>query len=220
LKSIIFIAPPAAGKGSQSKLISDKYNIPHISTGDLLREAINSGNEVGKLVELEIKKGNLVKDDIILNLLENRLKQDDCNNGYILDGFPRNLNQAKEYEILLDKLNKQMGIVIFLELDKEISKKRILGRLSCKKCGRVYNEFIEEAKPRKEGFCDRCNIELSKRDDDNEVTFEQRYNTYLKETKPLINYYENKNILYHVNSGISLDYTFKEIERIIGSSIW
>lgn len=218
MKNIIFIAPPAAGKGTQSKLVSQKYNIPHISTGDLLRNVINSGSELGKSIKAEIDKGHFVSDEIILDLLKTRLNQDDCNGGYILDGFPRNLNQAKEYDNLLESLNKEIGYVILLDLDKEIAKKRIVGRLSCKNCGSVYNEYINEAMPKNKGICDKCNIELSKRDDDNEETFEERYNTYLKETEPLINYYENKGCLYRVNSGVSLERIFEEIERIIGSS--
>lgn len=218
MKNIIFIAPPAAGKGTQSKLVSDKYNIPHISTGDLLREAINDDSEISKQIRKIMEQGNLVGDDIILNLLEQRLKQDDCNNGYILDGFPRNVNQAVAYDKLLEKLNRNLGLVILLDLDKEIAKSRIVGRLSCKKCGSVYNAYIEELKPKKDGICDKCNTELSKRIDDNEDTFEQRYNTYLKETQPLIEYYEKQGNLYRIDSGINIDYTFKQIESIIGSS--
>lgn len=192
MKSIIFIAPPAAGKGTQSKLVSEKYNIPHISTGDLLRNVINDDSDLSRQIKALMEKGSLVGDDIILNLLENRLKQDDCMNGYILDGFPRNTNQAVEYENLLEKLNKDLGLVILLDLDKEIAKSRIVGRLSCKKCGSVYNEMIDAMQPKKTGFCDKCDLELSKRSDDNLETFEERYNTYLKETQPLIDYYEKK----------------------------
>ena len=112
MKNIIFIAPPAAGKGTQSKLVSEKYNIPHISTGDLLRSVISSGSQLGKSIKAEIDKGNLVSNELILDLLKERLSRDDCNNGYILDGFPRNLNQAKEYDNLLVSLNKKIGYVI------------------------------------------------------------------------------------------------------------
>ena len=218
MKSIIFIAPPAAGKGTQSKLVSEKYNIPHISTGDLLRDVINSGSELGRSIKAEIDKGHFVSDELILDLLKTRLNHDDCNNGYILDGFPRNLNQAIEYDKLLESLNKDTGYVILLDLDKETAKKRITGRLSCKTCGSVYNELIEGLMPKNNNLCDKCNLELSKRSDDNEDTFEERYNTYLKQTEPLINYYEKKGCLYRVNSGVSKERIFEEIERIIGSS--
>lgn len=218
MKNIIFIAPPAAGKGTQSKLVSEKYNIPHISTGDLLRSVIESGSDLGKSIKIEIDKGHFVSDELILELLKQRLSQDDCNNGYILDGYPRNLNQAKEYDKLLESLNKELGYVILLDLDKETAKKRIVGRLSCKNCGTVYNELIEDTMPKNKGICDKCNIELSKRDDDNEEIFEERFNTYLKQTEPLINYYENKGCLYRVNSGVRKERIFEEIVRIIGSS--
>lgn len=218
MKSIIFIAPPAAGKGTQSKLVSEKYNIPHISTGDLLRSVIESGSDLGKNIKAEIDKGHFVSDELILELLKQRLSQDDCTNGYILDGFPRNLNQAKEYDKLLESLNKELGYVILLGLDKETAKKRIVGRLSCKNCGTVYNELIEDTMPKNIGMCDKCNIELSKRNDDNEETFEERFDTYLKQTEPLINYYENKGCLYRVNSGVRKERIFEEIVRIIGSS--
>ena len=220
MKSIIFIAPPAAGKGTQSKLVSEKYNIPHISTGDLLRSVIETGSDLGKNIKAEIDKGHLVSDEFILELLRQRLSKDDCRDGYILDGFPRNLNQAKEYDKLLELLNKELGYVILLDLDKEIAKKRIVGRLSCKNCGTVYNELIEDTMPKNKGICDKCNIELSKRNDDNEETFEERFDTYLKQTEPLINYYENKGCLYRVNSGVRKERIFKEIVRIIGSSKW
>ena len=177
MKSIIFIAPPAAGKGTQSKLVSEKYNIPHISTGDLLRSVIETGSTLGKSIKAEIDKGHFVSDEFILQLLKQRLSKDDCSNGYILDGYPRNLSQAKEYDKLLETLNKELGYVILLDLDKETAKKRIVGRLSCKNCGTVYNELIEETMPKNVGMCDKCNIELSKRNDDNEVTFEERFNT-------------------------------------------
>jgi len=220
LKSIIFIAPPAAGKGTQSKLVSEKYNIPHISTGDLLRSVIETGSTLGKSIKAEIDKGHFVSDELILELLKQRLSQDDCQNGYILDGYPRNLSQAKEYDKLLESLNKELGYVILLDLDKETAKKRIVGRLSCKNCGTVYNELIEDTRPKNTGMCDKCNIELSKRNDDNEETFEERFDTYLKQTEPLINYYENKGCLYRVNSGVRKERIFEEIVRIIGSSKW
>ena len=213
MKSIVFIAPPAAGKGTQSKLISKKFGIPHISTGDLLRDTNNT--EINKL----LKKGHLVDDKLIIPLLEERLKNKDCDNGYILDGFPRNLTQAYSYEKLLDKLGKREGIVIILELEKEISQKRIIGRLVCHECGAIYNELFEEDKPKIKGICNFCKSTLTKREDDNLETFENRYNIYEKETGSLINYYKDKGIAYLVDSGIGEDYTFNEINKIIGGVV-
>lgn len=218
MKSIIFIAPPAAGKGTQSKMLTDKYNIPHISTGDLLRDASLENSERGHFISKQMKEGQLVSDEIIFQLLEERLKKEDCNNGYILDGFPRNIAQAKEYENILNRLNRDLGYVILLELDKDIARKRIVGRLSCPKCGSVYNEFEDETKPNQKGLCDKCNSLLVKRADDNDETFEQRFQTYFEKTAPLIEYYEKRGNLFRVDSGISKDYTFKKIENIINEA--
>ena len=214
MKSLIFIAPPAAGKGTQSEIISKKYNIPSISTGDLLREARNEDNEIGKIIREKQDKGLLVDDEIVLNLLKNRLNKDDSNNGYILDGFPRNVEQAVAYEKILNELNKDLGVVILLEVDKELAKKRITGRLNCPKCKSVFNELFENMKPAKEGICDHCGTELVKRSDDNEETFEQRFTTYLEKTAPLVEYYESKGNLFRVDS-TTKDEATKEIERIL-----
>lgn len=215
MESIIFIAPPAAGKGTQSKLLFDTYHIPHISTGDVLREASLIENEQGRYIKKQINEGELVDDNVILELLKKRLERADCNNGYILDGFPRDLEQAVAYEEILKKLNKKLGIVIFLEVDKNLACKRILGRVSCSKCGHVYNEVIEESKPKKEGICDYCGGILEKRHDDNVETFNNRYDTYLEKTRPLIHYYQNKNVLYKVASGNDKYETFREIVKIL-----
>ncbi len=210
MKSILFVAPPAAGKGTQSILVSDKYSIPHISTGDLLRKSNDP-----KIKEI-MKDGTLVDTAFTVELLEKRLLQGDCDNGYILDGFPRTVDQAHAYEDLLCKLGIPEGIVIVLNLDKENSRKRIIGREICLNCEAIYNELFEEKKPKIKGICDKCGSTLTKRIDDNNETFENRYSIYLKETEPLIKYYENKGIAYHVNSGINEDYTFNKIQEIIG----
>lgn len=214
MESIIFIAPPAAGKGTQSKLLCDAYHIPHISTGDLLREASKTENERGKLIKEKMEQGAFVSDDIILELIEERLKEKDCDNGYILDGFPRNIEQAIAYEEILEKLNKKLGIVILLEVDKDLACKRITGRLNCPECGSVYNEIIEESKPKEAGICDRCGGKLKKRSDDNSTTFSTRYDTYLEKTGPLIKYYQDKNILFRVESNDSKE-TFEQIKNIL-----
>lgn len=217
MKNIIFIAPPAAGKGTQAVMLSSKYNIPHISTGDILRNA-QDNTERGKYITNEISNGRFVSDQLMLELLTERLSQSDCKNGYILDGFPRNIEQAKQYENILEKLNESLGYVIVLDIDKELAKARIVGRSSCPKCGKVYNESFDELKPIKENTCDVCNISLTKRSDDNAQTFDDRFATYLQKTKPLIDYYENKNVLYHVDSSFGKDQTFNQIENILRGS--
>ncbi len=215
MTSIILIGPPAGGKGTQSELICEKYNIPHISTGDLLRKEINSGSLIGKRIISTIEEGLLVDDKIILSLLEHRIIEQDCKKGYILDGFPRNINQAELYEQLLTTINYDYGVVILINVAEEILKNRILGRLSCQHCEAVYNELIEESKPKVPGICDKCGNTLSKRNDDNLETFTNRINTYHKETEPLINFYKEKNILFEVEGNKDSKTTFEQISNIL-----
>lgn len=214
--SIIIIAPPAAGKGTQSKLLSSKYNISHVSTGDLLRNEIKNGTELGIQIEGIIKSGKLVSDEIILSSLKTKIKQ---LKNYILDGFPRNINQAIKYDQLLTETNQQIDYVFYIFLDKEISKKRIISRISCNNCGRVYNTEIEESKPKIENICDNCNHNLIKREDDNEESFEKRYDIYIKETQPLIDYYKEKNKLYEIDGNLDKKEIFGKICSIIGDEI-
>lgn len=195
MKNIIFIAPPAAGKGTYAKLLAEKYNIPHISTGELLREEATKSTDFGKNIKNMMENGALVNDEIITELLKNRLLKSDCNNGYILDGYPRNVEQANTYEELLKELNKDLGVVIFLDIDKELAMKRALSRIVCSNCGTSYNLIVEALKPKKENICDKCNFELNVRNDDNEKTFINRFETYVEKTQSLIDYYRNKKVL-------------------------
>jgi adenylate kinase len=215
MKSIIFIAPPAAGKGTQSDMLTAKYNIPHISTGLLLRNEVVNGGKYSEYISEQMHLGNLVNDDIILELLSERLSHSDCDNGYILDGFPRDIEQAIAYDKILKNLNKELGYVIVLDLDKDTALKRIIGRLTCSNCGIVYNDMFDDTKPKHLGVCNECNSELTKRDDDTEEIFNNRYQTYLNTTEPLIKYYEAKGVLYRIDSGINKEYTFSQIEKII-----
>lgn len=210
MTSLIFIAPPAAGKGTQAKMVSEAYDLAHLSTGDMLREEVKNGNT--ELQEI-MKSGKLVSDDIVLDLLTKKISK--IENGYILDGFPRNVSQAISFDKMLNEMNQKIDYVIYLNLDKEIAKKRIVGRVSCPKCGNVYNTMIEGMKPSKEDLCNNCYTTLIKRKDDNEETFEVRYNTYLEETKPLIKYYQNKNILHEIDSSLEKQEVFDRIKEII-----
>ena len=142
MKNIIFIAPPGAGKGTQAKMVSEKYGIPHISTGDLLRDERNSGSELSEMLKQEMDKGNLIDDSIIVHLLRERLNKVDCNNGYILDGYPRSVLQSKIYEDLLLELNKEIGIVIYMDIDKDLALERTLSRLICSSCGASYSSEL------------------------------------------------------------------------------
>ena len=217
MKNIIFIAPPAAGKGTQSKLVSEEYNIPHISTGDLLRNEVSKGTDMGKHLKEEMDKGALISDEIITKLLKNRLMESDCNEGYILDGYPRNIAQAERYKELLEELNKNLGIVIYLDIDKKLALDRTVNRIVCPNCGTSYNLKVEELKPKKEGICDKCGKDLKTRSDDNEETFLNRFETYIKSTKDLINYYEDKDVLrkIEVTEEKSAQDIFNEIKKLI-----
>ncbi len=197
MKNVILIAAPAAGKGTLAKMLVEKYNYEHISTGDLLRAETKKGTDLGNQISDMLKTGKLVPDEIVFGLLEKELKGD---NSYILDGFPRNKEQALKYEELLKRLNKDLGIVIVLNTDYETLKKRIVGRMLCSNCGRIYNTLTGVNKPKVENICDVCGSNLYKRSDDNEESFKIRYETYLEQTEPLIEYYKNKNILYYINS--------------------
>jgi adenylate kinase len=214
MKNIILIAPPAAGKGTQSKLLCDKYKLVHISTGDLLRAVTTKDDEFSLKVKEIMQSGKLVSDDIVLELLQNRIKEDDCKNGFILDGFPRNVNQANSYINLSKELDIPVGDVIYIDVPKDITKKRIIGRKSCK-CGAVYNDLIEENKPKSENICDVCGSILNKRIDDNEETFEKRYDEYVKETYPLIDFFEGLGLLHKVNGVDSKENILDEISKII-----
>lgn len=209
MKSIIFIAPPAAGKGTQSSRLSKEFNLEHISTGDLLREEVKKGNtELKQMME----SGSLVNDDIILTILKNKLE---TVNDYILDGFPRNLNQAITLDEMLKQNNTKIDAVIYLDLDKETAKKRIVGRVSCPKCGNVYNTMIDGMNSKVNMICDDCKSSLVKRSDDNEETFNVRFDTYMNETAPLIEYYQNKGNLYQIDSSKNPEEVYQEIKKVL-----
>lgn len=212
MRSIILIAPPAAGKGTQSELISLKYGFTHISTGELLREVALTNDDLKQ----QLSTGYLISDSVIFDLLENRLKNEDCKKGFILDGFPRTVNQAKKYELIMNEIGVSSNVVIFLDIDKNEAFKRIEGRVTCPKCKRVYNELLEDVKPKVLGICDKCGVELIKRSDDNFSTFSKRYDVYYENTAPLIDYYGEKGILHKIDCGIGKDSVFEVIQKIIG----
>ena len=220
MKNIIFIAPPAAGKGTQAKMLAEKYNIPHISTGDLLREEATKSTELGIKIKNIMENGALVNDEIITELLKNRIEKEDCGNGYILDGYPRNLEQAKSYDELLKFINKDLGVVIFLDIDKELAMRRTISRIVCSNCGTSYNLINEALKPKKENICDKCGFELKVRADDNEKTFINRFDTYVEKTQSLINYYKDKNVLEVVKvlEHLSAEDIFSQVEEIINKN--
>ena len=215
MKNIMLIAPPAAGKGTQAEMIEKKYNIPHISTGDILRDVSKENSELGNYVRETLASGNLVKDEITYELVKERLSKDDCKNGYIIDGFPRNFEQALAYDNILDEIGYNVGIVIVIDIDKETLEKRIIGRRICDNCHAVYNINEENHKPKEESICDKCGGRLYQRSDDNIEAFQNRYNTYLEKTSDIIKHYEDKKVLYHVNGNCSIDEVFSQIDELI-----
>lgn len=215
MKNIMFIAPPAAGKGTQAELVVKKYGIPHISTGDILREISKEDSEIGKYVYETLASGKLVKDEITYQLIEERLKKDDCKNGYIIDGFPRNIEQAYEYDKILKKLGYEVGNVILINIDKKTLEKRITGRRICESCNTIYNINDENSSPKIESICDNCGGKLYQRSDDNLEAFQTRYDMYIEKTEPIIDYYRKQNVLVEVNGDDSVENIFAEIDKII-----
>ena len=201
--NIILMGPPGAGKGTQAKILIAKYDIPHISTGDMFREAIKAGTPLGKLAASYINDGHLVPDDVTIGLVKERLSQPDCAKGYLLDGFPRTIPQAEALEKITEEINRKVEYVINIDTPKEELVKRICGRRVCKKCGAPYH--IINMKPKVDGICDICGGELIQRPDDNEEALATRLEAYNKQTKPLLDYYQKKGLLK------TFDGTHKEV---------
>lgn len=215
MRNIIFLAVQGAGKGTFAKKLQEKYGYAHISTGDILRERAAVGDELGTQIKNLIDNGIFVSNDIIYEAIEYKITQPECDNGYILDGFPRNLEQAEGYDKILEKLDKDLGVVINLTIPDELLKQRIIGRRICKECGAIYNVYNEEFKPKKEGICDKCGGELYQRADDNEESMNTRVKTYFEVTEPIIEYYKQKGVLKVVDSSQDTEATFSEIEKIL-----
>ena len=209
--NIILLAPPAAGKGTQSEILKKEYNLNHISTGDLLRSAAKEDNDFGRNLKEVMESGKLVTDDIVLEVF-NRYLDTTNNLNLLLDGFPRNIYQASKLDEILEKRNSKVDYVFLLDVPKEILADRITGRRLCRSCGRVYNVNIDKLKPVMNGVCDDCGGELYQRTDDNTETFETRYNEYLEQTHPLVAYYENKNVLKKIESTQTVEETFNQIK--------
>ena len=214
MKNIIFIAPPAAGKGTMSELLIEKYGYIHISTGDILRGIAKSGTELGNEIAKLLESGKLISDDIVYSAVRERLAMKDLDNGYILDGFPRNLSQAEEYDKILKEVNRDLGVVIYLDTPKDILEKRITGRRLCENCGATYNVLTGVNKPVVDGKCDKCGGNLYQRSDDNSESFAVRYNEFIEKTYPLVEYYKKNNALVSIDS-VDPEDTIKAIEGVI-----
>lgn len=208
---LVLIGCPGAGKGTQAKKLSKYYNIAHISTGDLLREQIANKTEIGLKIKEIMDAGGLVSDDIISAMLAERVKADDCKNGYILDGYPRNVSQAEGLEKIIGQLDK----VVCIDVDDSIIVDRMSGRRGCPKCGAMFH--IKYNPPKADGVCDACGEKLVQRKDDNEETVKNRLNVYHETTAPVINYYDDKGLLLKVNGVGDIDDIFAVITEKLGA---
>jgi len=205
MKNIIFIAPPAAGKGTVSDYLVKNFNYEHISTGDLLREEITSGSDFGKEIDKIISTGSLVSDDIMSKLMDTRLKELDKDKPFILDGFPRTLNQAEKLNEMLVSNKVTNNVAIYLDIDLNKALERVLGRVICPNCKKSYNVNNIELKPKNGNLCDDCNVELEHRSDDNEETFKVRFQTFLDNNSPILDYYQKLGVLRNVDATLPLE---------------
>jgi len=208
------MGPPGAGKGTQAENIVDEYGLCHISTGDMFREAIKAGTEMGKLAQSYIEKGQLVPDSVTVGIVKDRLAQDDCRNrGFLLDGFPRNLDQAKALDKILEELNYTLTGVINICVNKQALIGRIVGRQICRNCGASYHIILK--RPQVAGICDRCGSELYVRPDDTEEVLGSRLDVYEGQTAPLLDYYGARNLVFDVDGNQERDEVFAQIKEYL-----
>jgi adenylate kinase len=212
--NMIFLGPPGAGKGTQARKVTDKYGYPQISTGDILRDAIKNGTELGKKAKSFMDAGQLVPDDIVIHIVAERLAKPDCGKGFILDGFPRNSTQAEVLAAILIGRDQTIDIVIDFSVEEEALIKRLVERMICKKCGMSYN--ITFSPPKKQGTCDKCGGELYKRDDDNEKTARERYKVYREQSQELSAFYSSEGRYAKLDGFGDIEGIFKQVEEIIG----
>jgi len=210
---LILLGPPGGGKGTVAKRLQAEFNIPVISTGVILREAVNKKNRLGIEVENIMSKGDLVPDYIILEIIKERIKQEDCNDGHIFDGFPRNVEQARSLEKLNKEFNKYIDCVLYFEIPFSKIIQRLSNRRVCKRCGTNYNLLFNP--PKKDNTCDLCGGELYQREDDKEEAINNRLKVFTKETLPLKKYYEEKKLLKEVNANLSENAVFQRIKKIL-----
>nr|WP_286180927.1 adenylate kinase [Bacillus sp. ISL-37] len=211
---MVLMGLPGAGKGTQADKIVGKYNIPHISTGDMFRAAIKEGTELGLQAKSFMDKGELVPDEVTIGIVRERLSKADCENGFLLDGFPRTVAQAEALDTMLADLGKKIDFVINIDVDQSILMERLTGRRICKNCGATYHLVFNP--PSKEGVCDRCGGELYQRADDNAETVQNRLDVNVQQTKPLLNFYEDKGYLRNINGQQDIDVVFADIEELLG----
>jgi len=213
--NILFMGPPGAGKGTQAERIVNEYNIPHISTGDMFRAAIANQTELGMIAKQIVEQGNLVPDDVTIGIVKERLAEPDCKEGFLLDGFPRTVDQAKALDEIMNAMEKKIDHVINIDVDMEQLKARLIGRRMCKSCGVAYH--VDFNPPKQANVCDKCGGELYQREDDSEHKVATRLSVYTEQTKPLIEYYKKADNLTSIDGLDSIDAVFGKIQEILGS---
>ncbi len=210
---VIMLGAPGAGKGTQAKKIAAKYSIPHISTGDIFRENIKNETGLGQKAKLYMDQGLLVPDELVLELIMDRFKAPDCKEGYVLDGFPRTIPQAKALDAALERNNDRIEYAIDVDVADEVIINRMAGRRACLNCGRTYH--LESLKPKVEGNCDYCDTKLVLRDDDKPETVKKRLEVYHEQTQPLLDYYGDKGILHRVDGTGDIDIIYNQISHVL-----
>ncbi|KMY48234.1 adenylate kinase [Peribacillus loiseleuriae] len=213
--NLVLMGLPGAGKGTQAERIVEKYNIPHISTGDMFRAAIKDSTELGLQAKSFMDKGELVPDEVTIGIVRERLSQDDCSQGFLLDGFPRTVAQAEALEKILSDLDRQLQYVINIDVDKNILMDRLTGRRICKSCGATYHLVFNP--PAVNDVCDRCGGELYQRADDNEETVQNRLDVNLKQTQPLLDFYEAKGYVRNINGQQDINIVFEDINKLLST---
>jgi adenylate kinase len=211
--NIVLLGPPGAGKGTQAQMMIERYRIPQISTGDILRAAVKESSPLGMKAKGFMDQGQLVPDDVVIGIIDQRLRASDCGSGFILDGFPRTIPQAEALASILPNLGKSIEHVINIEVDPEELVARLTGRRTCRDCGAMFHVVFQ--RPRQEGICDRCGRALYQREDDSEKAIRTRLSEYERQTAPLIEYYRRKGTLRSVRGSGGKDQIFQEITRIL-----
>ncbi|MEN6438730.1 MAG: adenylate kinase [Syntrophobacter sp.] len=212
--NVILLGPPGAGKGTQAKRLVEKYHIPQVSTGDMLREALKEGTPLGLEAKKYMDQGGLVPDSVVIGLVKERIQKPDANSGYMLDGFPRTVGQAEALDKILGELGQKIDHVISVEVPNSELLGRLTGRRTCRACGAGFHVLFDP--PKKEGVCDKCGGELYQRSDDNEVTVQSRLETYEAQTKPLIDYYTGQQKLRRINGVGKMDDILARIQAVLG----
>ncbi len=211
--NLILLGPPGSGKGTQAQMMTERYHIPQISTGDILRAAVKEGTPLGREAKRYMDQGELVPDEVVVGIVKDRLNASDCNSGFILDGFPRTLPQAEALDTTLKAMERGIDHVVSIEVDKDELIRRLTGRRTCRRCGAMYHIIFDP--PKRDGICDRCGGELYQRDDDKEETIRARLQVYEKQTAPLIEYYRKRGILRSIDGVGEIEEIFQRIIKAI-----